>query len=152
SKFDIAYSLRASTFRGEKQANLTFEEFRVIEEKAIELRTRELEISDWRIETGKLNSLSEGILIWAEGKDKDKGKSRYGLQQSDEFAIYTTPPSPAELRAALEIVNPKKVYVFSVSPRTEKTDEFLSHLAGMAKYAINNKSGKVSINELAVAT
>ncbi len=92
------------------------------------------------------------VQIWAEGADKTKGKSRFELQQADEFAIYTAPPSMTELRAALETVKPKKVYLFGVSPVTEKPDAFLSRLAGFAKYAINQKGGKVTVRELAVVT
>jgi hypothetical protein len=51
----------------------------------------------------------------------------------------------------LEIVKPKKVYVLGVSPKPETTDEFLTRLAGMAKYVINNRSGRTSIKELAAA-
>ncbi|MFN8385014.1 MAG: single-stranded-DNA-specific exonuclease RecJ [Anaerolineales bacterium] len=151
SQIDIAYSVRASTFRGEKQVNATFEEFRVVEEKAIEVRERRLEIRDWRLGNKRIGEL-ENLLVWAEGVDKTKGKSRFELYPADEFVIYTTPPSPSELRAALDIVKPKIVHVFAVSPAKEKTDEFLVRLAGMAKFAINNKGGKVSVNELAVAT
>jgi len=43
------------------------------------------------------------------------------------------------------------VIVAGISPAAARTDEFLGHLAGMAKYAINNKGGKASIKELAVA-
>jgi DNA-binding transcriptional regulator PaaX len=56
------------------------------------------------------------------------------------------------LRAALEIVNPKKVYLFGISPVSEKADAFLSRLAGLAKYVINQKGGKVTVGELAVVT
>ena len=152
SRIDIAYSVRASTFRGEKQAAVTFEEFRVVEEKAVEVRERRLEIRDWRLETGRVDSLPPDVLVWAEGADKAKGKSRFELHPADELVIYTTPASPAELRAALEVVKPKIVYVIAVAPTKEKTDEFLARLAGMAKYAIGNTGGKVSFNDLAVAT
>ena len=91
-------------------------------------------------------------LIWAEGKDKTKGKSRFELARANELVIYTTPPSLADLRTVLEIVKPNKVYVVGVAPAEIKTDEFLAQLAGMTKYAINNKEGKTSIRELAVAT
>lgn len=151
SQIDIAYSVRASTFRGEKQVNATFEEFRVVAERAVEVRERRLEIRDWRLEKQRIGELGN-LLVWAEGNDKSKGKSRFELYPAEEFVIYTTPPSPAELRAALEIVKPRIVHVFGVSPAKEKTDEFLARLAGMAKFAINNKSGKVSVNELAAAT
>jgi single-stranded-DNA-specific exonuclease len=151
SKFDIAYSLRASTFRGQKQVTLQFEEFRITEEKPVEVREQRVENRDWRLETGKLKEL-ENVLIWAEGADKTKGKPRFELVKSDELAIYTTPSSSSDLKSALEIVKPKKVYIFGVSPKPQKADEFLSQLAGMAKYVINNKAGKVSVRELAVAT
>lgn len=151
TQIDIAYSVRASTFRGEKQVNATFEEFRIVESKAIEIKERKLEIRDWRLESGKWKEL-ENVLTWAEGADKAEGKSRYELHPADELVIYTTPPSPADLRAVLEIVKPKIVHVIGVSPAKEKTDEFLARLAGMAKFTINNKGGRVSVDELAVAT
>jgi single-stranded-DNA-specific exonuclease len=157
-KFDIAYTLRASSFRGQKQVSLQFQELRVVEEKPVEVRAPALEIRDWRLEVDRLNSLHKDVLVWAEGADKSKGKSRFELHLAEEFAIYTTPPSPTDLRAALDAVKPKKIYVFAVSPvmgnspSTPKlTDEFLTRLAGMAKYAINNRDGKVSIQGLASA-
>ena len=152
SKFDIAYSLRASTFRGQKQVALQFEEFRITEEKLVEVQKQKLEIEDLRLNVSTFERFNVETLIWAEGKDKAKGKSRFDLTKSDELVIYTSPPSLADLRVALEVVKPKKVYVFGVSPISQKADEFLSQLAGMAKYAINNKGGKVSIKELVVAT
>jgi single-stranded-DNA-specific exonuclease len=156
SKFDIAYSMRASSFRGVQQVTLQFEEFRIVEEVPPELRKRKVEIVDYRLQSASLlEPLQEQVpelQIWAEGVDKSKGKSRFELQRADEFAIYTSPPSPAELHAALETVRPKKVYLFGISPASEKADAFLARLAGLAKYVINQKSGKVTVAELAVVT
>jgi len=92
------------------------------------------------------------VQIWAEGADKTKGKNRFELQPADELAIYSAPPSAADLRAALEKVRPNKVYLFGVSPDPEKADAFLARMAGLAKYVINQKGGDVSVAELAVAT
>ena len=152
SKFDIAYSVRASTFRGQKQVTLQFEEFRIVEEAPPELKKRKTEIIDYRLQVERLKSLQVEVLIWAEGEDKSKGKNRFELQQADEFAIWTIPPSPTELRAALEMVKPKKIYLFGVSPNAQKTDEFLSRLAGMARFIINQRGGKITIGELASVT
>lgn len=149
--FDIAFFLRASTFRGEKQVNLTFEEFRVIEEPAVEIQSALPEIFDLRLQPSALE-VQPSTLVWAEGADKAKGRSRFDLHQADALAILTTPPSVADLKLALKLVKPKKIHVLGISPLPQKTDEFLSQLAGMAKFAINNKGGMVSINELAVAT
>ena len=151
-KFDIAYSLRASTFRGQKQVTLQFEEFRAVDEKPVEIRPSKIEIQDLRSKVSTFERLNVETLVWAEGVDKSKGKNRFELIQADELVIYTTPPSPADLHAAIEIVKPRKIHIFGVSPNPQKADVFLAQLAGMAKYAINNKGGKVSIKEMAVAT
>ena len=150
SKFDIAYSLRASTFRGEKQVALQFEEFRVVEEKPIEIQKPKLAIRDMRLQPSLLN-LQPSALIWAEGADRSVGVPRFELHPANEFSIYTTPPSHADLRKALEIVQPKTVYLFAVPPAEEKPDEFLSHLAGLCKYVLNQRRGEVSLKELASA-
>ena len=156
SKFDIAYSMRASTFRGNKQVTLQFEEFRIIEEAPPELRKHKIEVVDYRLDSTasveRIRELDPTLQVWAEGPDKAKGISRFELQLADEFAIYTTPPSPVELQAALETVRPKKVYLFGISPDTEKADAFLTRLTGLTKYVINHKSGKITIGELAVVT
>ncbi len=148
TKFDIAYSLRASSYRGQKQVTLQFEEFRVVEEKPVEVRKSRIEIRDMRLKT--LN-VERSTLVWAEGAEKAKGKSRFDLYQADKFAIYTTPPSPVELRKALEIVKPKAIYVFAVPPAEERPEDYLNRLAGLCKYAINQRGGKVTVHELAAA-
>jgi single-stranded-DNA-specific exonuclease len=152
SIFDIAYSLRASTFRGQKQVSLQFEEFRVTQESPVEIRKRELEIADWRAGGKTIEDLPTGTLIWAEAADKAKGKNRYELDQADEFAIYTTPPSSQDLRAVLDMVKPQKIHVLAVSPQAVSTDEFLRQMAGLAKFVINQRAGKVTVQELAAAT
>lgn len=153
TKFDIAYSLRASSYRGQKQVTLQFEEFRITHdaEKPIEIRESRIEIRDMRHKTFNVERLTLNALVWSEGSEKAKGKSRFELQQADEFAIYTTPPSPVELRKALEIVKPKTISVFAVPPAEEKPEDYLNRLAGLCKYAINQRGGKAAVHELAAA-
>jgi single-stranded-DNA-specific exonuclease len=155
SKFDIAYSLRASTYRGQKQVTVQFEEFRIVDEAPIELRPIEREVFDCRLDSAsslaKLQEQVPALQIWAEGSEKSKGKSRFELGPADDFAIYTIPPSPAELRKGLEVVKPKKIYVFAVPPTEEKPNDFLNRLAGLCKYVLNQRGGKVAIQELAAA-
>jgi len=150
TKFDIAYSLRSSSFRGQKQVTLQFEEFRILEEKPVEIRESGIEIQDMRLQYSAFD-FQPSTLVWAEGADKSKGKSRFELIPSDEFAIYTTPPSPVELRKALEIVKPKTVYVFAVPPAEDKPEDFLSRLTGFCKYTLNNYGGKTQVTKLAAA-
>jgi single-stranded-DNA-specific exonuclease len=158
-KFDLAYRLRANTYRGERRLSLELVDFRITEQKPAEIGKPEREIHDLRLQPASFK-LSSSTLIWAEGQEKSKGKNRFELYQADEFAIWTAPPSPVELRSALETVKPKIIYLFAVAPNRDpsinasggKTDEFLSHLAGLAKYALNHREGQVKISELAAAT
>ena len=159
SKINLAYSLRGGTFRGKRQVTLQFMDMQVVKDKGIELKPVKVDIEDWRLEPEKLKDLKENVLVWAEGADNVKGKSRLELYPADEFAIYTSPPSPTDLRAALEYVKPKKVYLIGVAPARKNTssqlkitDEFLSHLAGLAKYVINQRGGNVNLAELGSAT
>jgi single-stranded-DNA-specific exonuclease len=154
-KFDIAYSLRANSFRGQKQVTLQFEEFRVVEEKPVEIKKQEIEIKDMRTKTF---NVERSTLVWAEGTEKSKGMSRFELHPAEEFVIYTTPPSPAELRKALEIVKPKMVYVFAVPPVEDPStgfragvEDFLNRLTGLCKYTLNNYGGKTQVTKLAAA-
>lgn len=151
SKFDIAYNLRTTSFRGQKQVTLQFREFRVVEGKPVEVRESKIDIRDMRLQSSMLN-LQPSTLIWAEGPDRSAGVNRLELTQSDEFTIYTTPPSPAELRKALEIVKPRILYVFAIPPAEQKTDEFLTYLAGLCKFVINQRRSKTTISELAAAS
>lgn len=151
TKFDIAYTLRGTSFRGQKQVTLQFKEFRVSEEKPVEIREAGIEIRDLRLQPSTLN-LQPSTLIWAEGPDRGAGVNRLELTQADELTIYTTPPSPAELRHALEIVKPKIVYVFGIAPSEQKPDEFLTYLAGLCKFVLNQRRGKTTVSELAAAS
>lgn len=147
---DLAYSLRAGSYRGEKQLTLQYEEFRVVEAPPLEIRTAGIETRDMRLQSSLLN-LQPSTLIWAEGADQEAGVSRVNLREAEEFTIFTTPPSPAELKRALEFVKPKIVYVFAKSPAEETPQEFLSRLAGLCKFALNRRGGRVTIGELASA-
>ncbi len=152
TRLDIAYSLRASTYRGERQVALQFIDYRLVEEKAIEVKRKKIEVVDLRSKVELANN--PAVLMFVEGEDKKKitGCDRYTLQPSNELVIHTTPPGPSELKAILEQVNPQKVYLVAQNPPAEKTDDFLTKLAGMAKFVITKKDGKTKISELAAAT
>jgi single-stranded-DNA-specific exonuclease len=150
-KFDMAYSVRASTFRGERRTSLVFKDFRVLNEKTIERHKPRVEIRDLRLHPSDFRP-EPSILVWSEGSSKSKGVDRFQLRESEEFAIWTTPPSLFELRSGLEIVKPTTIYLLAVTPKAEKPDEFLTRLAGMTKFAISQRGGKVSIRSMATAT
>lgn len=150
--FDLAYSLRADTFRGERRLTLEFQDLRIKEREHIEVRKTKHKIVDCRGDPKAFGTLGANVLVWAEGTDKVKGRDRSHLEPARELAVYTSPPSPAELRTALEFVKPDKIYLFAVTPPTEQTDDFLARLAGMAKFVINQRQGMTTLAELAAST
>jgi single-stranded-DNA-specific exonuclease len=152
SKIDISYSLRTGSYRGQKQLTIQLEELRVFNnaDKPVEIHEAGLELRDMRLQTS-IRDFSPKTLIWAEGIDKSKGKSRFELYQADEFAIYTPPPSSTELKSAIEIVKPRTIYILANQPGEEKTEDFLVRLAGLCKYTIKKRAGKTTIKELCAA-
>ena len=74
------------------------------------------------------------------------------LTPSPRLAIWTAPPGPVELRAALERVKPQTVYLFGVDPGYGSPSAFLGRLAGLVKHALSARAGGARISELAAAT
>jgi len=152
SRIDIAYTLRASTYRGEKQLQLQYVNSRVVMEKPVEVKRSKIEVVDLRSTPERISGLTAQVLFEGEDREKGIGTDRYNLQVSEELAIYTTPPGPAELETILRKVKAKKVYLVAQSPRKEAADEFLTRLAGMVKFVIAKKGGRTNISLLAAAT
>jgi single-stranded-DNA-specific exonuclease len=158
-KFDLAYTLRASDWRGVRQSQLEFVDFRVVEEKVIEVKTKKVEVLDYRAIENPLELLATcspqpGTLVWAEAEQKKLagGMDRHALTQAETLVIWSTPPSGEELRTALETVRPEKVLVFAIDPGMDDAQAFLERLAGLVKYTLNKRAGLTTYAELAVAT
>ena len=155
-RFDLAYTVRASDWRGSRQVQMEFVAFRLKEEPAVQVRSGKPEIIDLRKENPQtvLQSLPPGTLLWAEAEEKLRvgGVDRSGLTRAPALAVWTIPPSPQELRLALEAVAPRVVYLIGAHPPAEATGAFTTRLMGLIKYAINHRGGQVSYDELMTAT
>jgi len=157
--FDLAYHLRSSDWRGTPQIQVEYVDFHSLEAERIEVETRNLKIIDYRNVNQPAKILATltqnpSTILWAEGVEKKafSGKDRHELLPADALIIWTIPPSPDELRAAIDKVQPGTVYLFAVTEPLETPEAFLVHLAGMLKYAISRRLGKVSYAELETAT
>jgi len=93
-------------------------------------------------------------VVWAEGPEKKAigGMGRSELKSAETLILWTMPPSPEELRAALDKVQPQTVYLFGMTEPVESPEAFLNRLAGLLKYALNRRGGKVTLPELEAAT
>jgi len=158
-RLDLAYSLRASDWRGTPQVQMEFVDFRTLTGQPVEVKNSQYEVIDYRNAQEPSQILStlreqSSILVWAEGQEKKRvgGCDRYELAPADALAIWSIPPSPLELQLAMEIVQPRKVYLFSVSDPVEQPDAFLAKLAGLLKYAINHRGGRIPWSALETVT
>ena len=66
--------------------------------------------------------------------------------------IWTAPPGPAELRAALAQVGPARVCLFGRDPGADTPDAFIRRLTGLVKHALNTRCGRAPVAQLAAAT
>jgi single-stranded-DNA-specific exonuclease len=148
--FDLAYTLRLGSFRGEQQLTLTLLDLRLHEQPAIEVAEERLQVLDLRLDAKP--ALSAGCLIWAEGTKVADAVNRLQLQPSDRLAIWTAPPGRTELDAALAVVQPRTVYLIGAAPDALDAEQaFLNHLAGMVKFAIQRREGRATISQMAAA-
>jgi single-stranded-DNA-specific exonuclease len=166
-RFDLAYSARASTYRGQRDVQIQFLDMRVLQE-TIPLRAEKprLEVVDYRIEEHPLPLLERlltedaNVQVWAEAdayrrlqKALPAAKicARGELSQGETLLVWTTPASYNDLLAAVEAVNPRRVVLFGVDPSLDSMKVFMERLAGLAKYAIKEKDGKIDLTQLAAA-
>jgi single-stranded-DNA-specific exonuclease len=161
SIFDLAYSVRASTYRGEREVQIEWIDYRLAESEAISLKGKKhsIEVVDFRKESDplvRLNQLqvNEKIIVWGEAGAKLKTAclDRYSLYPAETLAIWTIPPGPNEIRSMIELVKPAKVYLFGNDPGMDELEAFVKRLVGLLKNRIKNFDGIVSISSLAIAT
>ena len=158
-RFDLAYTVRATDWRGSRHVQMEFVDFRIIETPPVEIRSQKQEIVDYRNYKDPFTLLPNfhdqpSTLVWAEADAKKEvgGKDRNELGRSDNFVIWTIPPSPEELQLALATVKPHVVTLVGAHPILEVTDAFMARLTGLLKFAITKRKGKVTYAELAAAT
>ncbi len=159
--FDLAYSVRASTYRGQRDVQIEWIDYRLAENESISLKAkkRSIEVIDLRSEPDPLSSLEElhkheQLIVWGEAVSNKTISSldRFSLFPADILAILTIPPGPNEIRSVLETVKPTKIYLFGLNPGMDDPAKFLKRLVGLLKNRIKTSQGIVSLNSLAVAT
>jgi len=162
-RFDLAYIVRASNYRGQRDVQVEWVDARPIEEPRPEGLGETLRVSaeivDYRREPNPRQVLErlraqEEVQIWSEAGARAEivGQDRYELKPARVLVVWTTPPGPAELRAVLEKVAPTTVYLFGIDPGLDHPETFLKRLAGLTRYALNSRQGRASVPTLAAAT
>jgi single-stranded-DNA-specific exonuclease len=160
-RFDLAYTVRASDYQGQRDVQVEWIDARSIEELAVSLRPAApiIEVVDHRHELRPEKVLEqlqaqEEVQVWAEAdaKAKLKARDRRELGAAKTLAIWTVPPGPAEWQDALAKASPERVVLFGINPDLDDLEAFLKRLAGLTKHALKTNEGRVSISTLAAAT
>lgn len=160
-RFDLAYTVRASDYRGQREVQLEWVAARAAKVSAA-VRPRIVsapEVVDYR-EAADGRALLEGLRarrglqVWCESSARRElgGQDRTELAPGSELAIWTTPPGPDELRAVLKTVAPHTVYLFAVDPAPADPTAVLSRVVGLVKASLRTDDGCVSLPRLAAAT
>ncbi len=153
SRFDLAYTLRTSDYRGQVQIAVELVDFRLAEAPPVEVRPeRGIVIHDLRAGPVPLAEV-EGLLF-AEGEHKREvgGSDRTQLSPAETLILYTPPPDPQTLRLILERVRPRTLYLVAQPLPSPTPQAFLTHLAGLVKYAIGKMNGQTTLSALAAAS
>jgi single-stranded-DNA-specific exonuclease len=160
-RFDLAYTVRASDYRGQRDVQVEWTDARSIEEIPVALRpiAPAIEVVDYRRELRPKTVLEqlralEGVQVWAEAdaKAKVEGLDRHELAATKTLAVWTVPPGPAEWRDGLAKASPQKVILFGINLGLDDPELFLKRLAGLTKHALRTNTGRVNISTLAAAT
>ena len=161
-RFDLAYALRASDYRGQRDIQMEWIDARPTVDGpdiAIASPTPTIKVVDHRTAPDPRARLAEvqaqaDTVIWREGAAATQlpGHDRYALPRAEKLVVWTVPPGPRESQAAVARVEPATVHIFGVNPDLDRPDVFLQRLAGLVKHALNVHGGQVEIPALAAAT
>jgi single-stranded-DNA-specific exonuclease len=157
--FDLAYSARISTFKGERQLQIELRDFQTVVEPEPEVAAAAIEVVDCReladpsARLEEILQTEEDIVIWAEAEG---GAAVSGLQRDElitgrTLVIWTLPPSGAVIQEAIQKVEPERIFFLGIDPRMDDVSEFLNRLAGLCRYAISRQNGEINLNRLAGA-
>jgi len=158
-RFDLAYTLRTSRYKGEREALVEWLDFRQLDAAPIDAEAPApvYELQDFRQCAEPLKMLAQAreayptATIWSEVEETDGAVDRLQLTPSETLIVWTIPPADALWSAALATVNPSRLVLFGLRPPTETLTGFLARLAALVKYAVKRKDGLAGLETLAAA-
>jgi single-stranded-DNA-specific exonuclease len=161
TKFDLAFSVRTSTYRGQHDIQIEWIDYRLEEGDLLSLDSKKqtIEVIDYRDVPEPYTKIRElqadrNIQIWGDAcvEKLPQCLDREMLNEADHLAIWTIPPGPFELDQVIKKVKPSKVFLFGVNPGMDDPKAFLKRLAGLVKSKVKTSSGVISLSALAGAT
>lgn len=158
-RFDLAFSVRATNFRGQSSVQLEWISARETAVQDLSITTSRITINDLRGTQNPHEALKKyqnqpGTVIWCEGENSKQvnGVDRYNLTSAKNLVLWNIPPGRSELVTILQVVKAEEIIVFGVPSGDHQPAPFLNCLAGLVRYSIHHQEGQTSIRALAAAT
>jgi single-stranded-DNA-specific exonuclease len=158
--FDLACILKSTDYLGRTGLEIEWTDARLIEMPAVEIAPAApaFEIVDWRSVADARQRVvalaARGkAQVWLEGSAVEglQGVGRHALTPAETLVIWSAPPGPRELDAALAQVSPRSVVLYGVTSVEDRIEPFLRRLAGLLKHDLIKRQGQVYLPALAAA-
>jgi single-stranded-DNA-specific exonuclease len=163
--FDLALTVRANDYRGLAEVQVEWLDARLLEPVEVETAlAKPLTVHDHRTEGDPLAIVADLVAgqeaqVWAEAGSPPgvASQRRHELEPAPFLVIWTLPPSPDLLLAALDRVQPEEVALFAHQPEIGGTPESprrsaawaAAMLAGMAHFALEQRGGWIDLERAA---
>ncbi len=157
--FDLAYTARTSSYRGEPQIQLEWVDFKpAISEIHIETQSRKAVLNwvDHRANAQTSVMLSDLVrelapFVFAEGESARQvnGNSRLECVTNPNLVLWHLPPSPGVLLGILERVNPSTIHCFGNLPDENAPDLLLKSISRSVKQGLAAGETQFSLESLA---
>jgi single-stranded-DNA-specific exonuclease len=152
--FDLAYEIDLSTYKGSAELQLTLVDYRRSTSMPVEVSRPELEIIDHRGKSASsVLALYPQAEIWAEGyrRSESPGIPLAELRPANSLLIYTTPPDPYTLQAAVKRAHPERIILLAIDPPLQTSEAVQRRILELLKYVLNQQNGQTSLDAIAVA-
>jgi single-stranded-DNA-specific exonuclease len=151
--FDLAYTPRRSTFRGEMKLQLEWVDSRPAARAESGKSRPTLKVEDWRdrdLLSARVVAAGEAdAQIWCEPPAATGMVDRASLLPAGTLFIAFVPPGPAEIAAVLRAVKPRRVVLLPASPADDGVQAFIKQLMTAVKPHLSAGKPPVSVEALA---
>ena len=162
TRFDLAYTPRSTSYRGEEQITFEWVDFQQSPEpKTIEIEAASPKFThhDYRGADSPENLLREiqaksAVQVWQEGSGNVpiKGADRFHLQPGKSLVVWSTPPNLQVLWTVLDRVHPVEIFWFFNTPAEHQPRVFLQTITNEVRNALRLEMPVIRPAELVVKT
>ena len=157
--FQLAYTPRVNTFRGNPQLQLEWLDAHPPESNEQMPPSRSIQLidarglDDTRLVATLQEQNAEKILIFAEAdlRARWKGSDRTELTPAEVLVLYTLPPDADAVAEILKQVHPQRMVLVCCEPGYDRAEPFIRRLVGVMRYLGQPSGNRVEVEKLAAA-